>query len=145
MHRLQSLVEQTEARIHKHSWSRIFRDPDFSKENSLTRAEIDRLKSRVSLFLSVAQLFPAQIRSDSPIFNKTLSEDLDDSDEEENSNSSIHNSRSSTYSTENSTDNSNGSSSKDLTDSLELPPDVQDGLGPLESSFWQNLIARAAL
>ena len=149
MDRLHSLVEQTEARIHKHSWSRMFRNPDFSKENALTTAEIDRLKSRVSLFLSVTQLFPAQLSTASPIFNKCLSDDhvSIDSDDEEDSN--IHDSGSSTYSTERSTDSSNGSSSrdasKDLTDSLELPPDVQDGLGPLEPSFWQNLIARAAL
>lgn len=145
MDRLQTLVEQTEARIHKHSWSRMFRNPDFSKENSLTRAEIDTLKSRVTLFLSVTQLFPAQLPTASPVFHKSLDKghELIDSDDDENS--SLRDSSSSTYSTGRSTDYSNGSSSKDLTDSSELPPDVQDGVGPLESSFWQDLLARAAL
>ena len=145
MDRLNNLVLETKARIDKHSWSRIFRNPDFSRENALTTAEIDRLKSRVSLFLSVVQLFPTNVPVVEDItFARKLGKDhvpIDSDDEESDTDSA----EKSTYSTDDSLEKSNGSSTKDLTDISEIPPDVQDGLGPLTSSFWQNMIARAAL
>ena len=122
--RLVKLVEDTQSRIHKNSWSRFFRDPDFSVENRVTTTEIQTLKSRVSLFLSVVQLFPLKV-GDVPVgdvpFEKSLPEDhasIDSGDEEEDVSSA-----------ENS-----------ATDSLDGSAELQ----PLETSFWQSLLAKAS-
>ena len=56
--RLRRLIQKTKERQEKHSWSRIFRDPDFSEENKATRNEVDTLKSRIELFFSVLTLMP---------------------------------------------------------------------------------------
>lgn len=112
--KLAKLVKDTEARIEKHSWSRIFRDPDFSRENQATTAEIETLKSRVSLFLNVMQMFPRQ--SDKAPFEKSLPEDHESIDSEEEGGECISNSNS-------------------VTDSLSS----EENLQPVEMSFWQAL------
>lgn len=126
--RLVKLVETTRLRVEKHSWSRIFRDPDFSHENKVTQAEIHTLKSRVSLFLSVMQVFPQQIRFNS--FEKTLPSDHEsiDSDHED--------------SNEDSEQSSSGSSSLQSSAGSSLDNSTEN-LQPLEMSFWQNLLAKA--
>ena len=79
--RLRRMVDQTEERVHRQSWSRYFRDPDFSKENRDTEAEINTLKSRVGVLLSVMQLFP---ETNEAVFSKILEkEDFHASSEEE--------------------------------------------------------------
>lgn len=79
--RLRLMVNETEERVHRQSWSRYLRDPDFSKENRDTEAEINTLKSRVSLLLSVVQLFP---ETNERVFSKILErEDFHASSEEE--------------------------------------------------------------
>ena len=85
--RLVNLVEDTQRRIQKHSWSRIFRNPDFSRENRVTTTEIETLKSRVSLFLNVVQMFPLKVP-----FEKSLPEDhasIDSDEEEDGSQNSV--------------------------------------------------------
>lgn len=111
--RLVNLVEDTQRRIQKHSWSRIFRNPDFSRENRVTTTEIETLKSRVSLFLNVVQMFPLKVVP----FEKSLPEDHAsiDSDEEEDG-------------SQNSVTASSGDS---------------EDLEPVEASFWQALMAKA--
>ena len=127
--RLVKLVEETEARISKHSWSRIFRDPDFSRENQATATEIDMLKSRVSLFLNVVQMFPLELNAVS--FEKTLPENHDsiDSDAEEEE-------AAGGFSSTTSSDSSKQSATDSLNSSTE---DIQ----PLETSFWQTMLAKA--
>ena len=86
--RLVKLVEDTQSRIQKNSWSRLFRDPDFSLENRVTTTEIQTLKSRVSLFLSVVQIFPLKVGDFS--FEKSLPGDhasIDSDDEAEGASS----------------------------------------------------------
>jgi len=117
--KLAKLVEETEARINKNSWSRVFRDPDFSRENQVTMAEVETLKSRVSLFLDVMQMFPRQSNKTVVSFEKSLPEDHKsiDSEEEEEciSNSDFEHS---------------------VTDSSTSEEDLQ----PMEISFWQSLL-----
>lgn len=129
--RLVKLVETTKLRVEKHSWSRIFRDPDFSHENKVTQAEIHTLKSRVSLFLSVMQVFPQQIRLNS--FDKTLPVDHESIDSDEDSNED---------SNEDSELSSSGGSSLLSSASSSLDNSTEN-LQPLEMSFWQNLLAKA--
>lgn len=112
--KLTKLVEDTEARIKKHSWSRIFRDPDFSRENEVTMAEIQTLKSRVSLFLNVVQMFPHETP-----FEKSLSEDHESIDSEE----------------EGDYEEECISNSNSVTDSCSSEEDLQ----PVETSFWKAL------
>lgn len=125
--KLAKLVEETEARIKKYSWSRMFRDPDFSCENRMTRAEIDTLKSRVSLFLTVVQIFPLQWKQTSVPFQKSLPEDHESIDSEEESDSEE--------------DTSNSDFAKSGTDSL--GSFSEEDLQPIEVSFWQSLLAKA--
>lgn len=122
--RLVKLVETTKLRVEKHSWSRIFRDPDFSYENKVTQAEIHTLKSRVSLFLSVMQVFPQKIQYDS--FEKSLPADHKSIDSDEES------------------EDSESSSSNCVTDSMGSSVDSStENLQPLEMSFWQTLLTKA--
>lgn len=115
--RLRKLIAETEERIHKHSWSRYFRDPDFSQENRATELEIETLKSRVTLFLSVMLLFP---QKDVEPFTKTLTKDnfRTSSDEE---------------------------CSDAETEESEEPEENLGHDVPLEPSFWQQLMDNAKL
>lgn len=118
--KLTKLVKDTKARIKKHSWSRIFRDPDFSRENEVTMAEIQTLKSRVSLFMNIMQMFPRQL--DEAPFEKSLPGDHEsiDSEEERDHEGEC-------------TSNSNFANS--VTDSFSSEEDIQ----PVETSFWKAL------
>lgn len=80
--RLRRLIQKTKERQEKHSWSRIFRDPDFSEENKATRNEVDTLKSRIELFFSVLTLMPHHARF--KFFKKSITEkdECPDSSEE---------------------------------------------------------------
>jgi hypothetical protein len=80
---LGELVKATEDRIQRRSWSRLFRDPDFSKENELTAREIEMLKSRVHLFLNVIMIFPEALKTPETKDqgNQTFSERLTEKEE----------------------------------------------------------------
>lgn len=81
--RLRELVAATQSRVERHSWSRIFRDPDFSEENLATLKEVETLKSRIQLYFSVVNLFPV---TKEDFFSKTITkhdEYTSDSDKEE--------------------------------------------------------------
>ncbi len=85
--RLRELIAATQSRVERHSWSRIFRDPDFSEENIATLKEVETLKSRIHLYFSVINLFPG-VKQD--FFSKTITkqdEYTSDSDEEESAES----------------------------------------------------------
>ena len=56
--RLRELIAATQSRVERYSWSRVFRDPDFSEENIATLKEVETLKSRIHLYFSVINLFP---------------------------------------------------------------------------------------
>ena len=79
--RLRHLVRKTKERQEKHSWSRIFRDPDFSEENKATRNEVNTLKSRIELFFSVIHLLPDQVRFD--FFKKSITQNQECPDSSE--------------------------------------------------------------
>lgn len=89
--KLENLVKATEERIRRRSWSRLFRDPDFSKENQNTAREIETLKSRVHLFLNVIMIFPSSVNpvttkdQENQTFSELLTkkEELAPSDEED--------------------------------------------------------------
>ncbi len=76
--KLRSLVKKTEERRQKHSWSRIFRDPDFSEENKATRNEVSTLKCRIELFFSVLHLLPDQARF--KFFKKSITQNQECTD-----------------------------------------------------------------
>lgn len=81
--RLRELIAATQSRVERHSWSRIFRDPDFSEENLATLKEVETLKSRIQLYFSVINLFPVTKQD---FFSKTITkqdEYISDSDKEE--------------------------------------------------------------
>jgi hypothetical protein len=80
--KLEKLVKATEERVHRRSWSRMFRDPDFSAENQITAREIETLKSRVQLFLNVVMIFPSALAPQTKDQeNQTFSEQLTQKEE----------------------------------------------------------------
>lgn len=87
--KLRNIVDNMNKRIHKRSWSRLLRNPDFSKENEILAREIDTLKSRVQLFLNVVMIFPSGLNADTndnadTTFAQLLTskEELSESDED---------------------------------------------------------------
>ena len=92
--KLRRLIRKTKERQEKHSWSRIFRDPDFSEENKAMRNEVTTLKSRIELFFSVLTLMPNQAKF--KFFDKQISQNEEcvnssesDSDFEESKKDSV--------------------------------------------------------
>lgn len=91
--KLRELVKATEERMNRRSWSRLVRNPDFSRENRLTSREIETLKSRVQLFLHVVMIFPTSVSKcatkdqENQTFSKLLEAEgeLVNSDEEDDS------------------------------------------------------------
>ena len=82
--RLVRHLEDAEARVNKKSYSRIFRDPDFSKENRNIRSELKILRSRIELFKDMYNVFPQEsLLSCSEVCDARVDDVVEDSSSDE--------------------------------------------------------------